>query len=110
MTRLTLPEKLGVGARVAARQAGRSRWGRASANAVRLTARSFGRVLHQLWHEVMGFAFLAIAGIGGIAFSREWAKYAAGKTGPGRLVMAACFCLTFGYFGVSSFWKVRKKS
>jgi len=58
----------------------------------------------------MGFAFLAIAGIGGLALSREWAKYAAGKTGPGRVAMAACFCLTFAYFGVSSFWKVRKKT
>jgi len=95
---------------VAARQAVRSRWGRATSNALRLTARSFGRVLHQLWHEVMGFAFLAIAGIGGLALSREWAKYAAGKTGPGRVAMAACFCLTFAYFGVSSFWKVRKKT
>lgn len=110
MTRLTLPEKLGVGARVAARQASRSRWGRATANAVRLTAQSFARVLHQLWHEVMGFVFLAMAGIGGIAMSREWAKYEAGSTGPGRLVIATCFCLTFGYFGVSSFWKVRKKT
>jgi hypothetical protein len=108
--KLTLTQKLGVGARVAAQQAGRSRWARATANAVRVTARSFGRVLHQLWHEVMGFVFLAMAGIGGIAFSREWAKYAVGKTGPGRLVMAACFCLTFGYFGLSSFWRVRKKS
>ena len=110
MTRLTLPQKLGVGARVAARQAGRSRWGRAAANAVKLTAKSFGGVLHQLWHEVMGFVFLAMAGIGGIAMSREWAKYTAGKAGPERLVIAACFCLTFGYFGVSSFWRVRKKS
>ena len=110
MAGLTLIQKLGVAVRVAARQAGRSRWGRATANAVRVSARSFGRVLHQLWHEVMGFVFLAMAGIGGIALSREWAKYAAGKTGPGRLAMAACFCLTFGYFGLSSFWKVRKKT
>jgi hypothetical protein len=95
---------------VAARQAGRSRWGRAAGNAVRATARTFGRVLHQLWHEVMGFVFLAMAGLGGIALSREWAKYAAGRTGPGRVVMAACFCLTFAYFGVSSFWKVRKRT
>jgi hypothetical protein len=110
VARLTLTRKLGVGARVAAQQVARSRWARASANAVRLTAKSFGRVLHQLWHEVMGFIFLAMAGIGGIALSREWAKFAAGKTGPGRLAMAACFCLTFGYFGLSSFWRVRKKS
>ena len=90
--------------------AGNSRLARAGKNAVRATASTFGRVLHQLWHEVMGFVFLAMAGIGGIAVGREWAKFAAGKTGPGRLAMAACFCLTFGYFGLSSFWRVRRKS
>jgi hypothetical protein len=90
--------------------AGSSRLARAGKNAVRATAKTFGRVLHQLWHEVMGFVFLAMAGIGGIALGREWTKFAAGKTGPGRLAMAACFCLTFGYFGLSSFWRVRRKN
>jgi hypothetical protein len=107
---LPLTRKLGVAARVAGQQAGRSRWVRAAMHAGRVTASSFGRVLHQLWHEVMGFTFLAMAGIGGIAMSREWTKYATGQHGPGRLLMALCFCLTFGYFGVSSFWRVRKKT
>lgn len=77
--------------------------------AVRVTLHSFGRVLHQLWLEVTGFVFLAMAGIGGIALSREFAKYQAGKAGPGRVAIAACFCLIFGYFGFSSFWRVRRK-
>jgi hypothetical protein len=50
-----------------------------------------------------------MAGIGGIALSREFAKYEAGKAGPGRVAIAACFCLVFGYFGLSSFWRVRRK-
>jgi hypothetical protein len=75
----------------------------------RTTARSFRKVLHQLWLEVTGFVFLAMAGIGGIALSREYGKYLAGRVGPGRAVIAACFCLTFGYFGLSSFWRVRRK-
>ncbi len=82
---------------------------RAVLHAGQTTARSFGRVLHQLWLEVTGFVFLALAGIGGVALSREYVKYQAGKTGPGRLVVAVCFCLTFGYFGLSSFWRVRRK-
>jgi len=110
VTRLTLSQKFGIGARVAARQAGRSRWARAGANALRTTAKTFRRILHQLFHEVMGFVFLAMAGIGGIALSREWAKYAVGKEGPARVLIALCFCLTFFYFGISSFWKVRKKT
>ena len=76
-------------------------------HAGRVTLRSFGRVLHQLGLEVTGFVFLVMAGIGGIALSREYAKYQAGR--PGRLGIAVVFCLTFGYFGLSSFWRVRRK-
>jgi hypothetical protein len=107
---LTLTRKLGILARVAAQQAGRSRTLAAVTRAGEATARSFGRVLHQLWLEVTGFVFLAMAGIGGIALSREYVKFAAGRQGPGRMLIAVAFCLTFGYFGVNSFWRVRKKS
>ena len=75
----------------------------------RITLGTFGRVLHQLWLEVTGFVFLAMAGIGGIAMSREYVKYQAGKTGPGRVAIALGFCLIFGYFGLSSFWRVNRK-
>jgi hypothetical protein len=74
-----------------------------------ITLRSFGRVLHQLWLEVTGFVFLILAGIGGIALNREFAKYQAGRGELLRIAVAVCFCLTFGYFGLSSFWRVRRK-
>jgi len=106
---IPLARKLWIIARVANQQAGRSRSARAVMNAVRATAGSFGRVLHQLWLEVTGFVFLVLAGIGGIALSREYVKYQAGKAGPGRMLVAVCFCVTFGYFGLSSFWRVRRK-
>jgi hypothetical protein len=109
VSHLTLTRKLGVVARVASQQVGRSRTVAAILHAGRTTARSFGRVLHQLWLEVTGFVFLAMAGIGGIAMSREYIKYQSGKIGPGRVAIAACFCVTFAYFGLSSFWRVRKK-
>ena len=109
MAGISLARKLWIVARVANQQAGRSRTMRAVLHAGRTTAHSFGRVLHQLWLEVTGFVFLALAGIGGVALSREYVKYQAGKAGPGRLVVAVCFCLTFGYFGLSSFWRVRRK-
>jgi len=106
---ISLARKLWIAARVANQQAGRSRTMQAVLQAGKTTAQSFGRVLHQLWLEVTGFVFLALAAIGGMALGREYAKYQAGKTGPGKIVIAVCFCLTFGYFGVSSFWRVRKK-
>lgn len=109
MAGISLARKLWIAARVANQQAGRNRTIRAVLQAGGTTARSFGRVLHQLWLEVTGFVFLALAAFGGVALSREFAKYQAGKTGPGRVAIAVCFCLTFGYFGLSSFWRVRRK-
>ncbi len=58
--------------RAAANVAARSRTGKALLAGIRATARSFGRVLHQLWLEVAGFMFLAIAGIGALAGLREY--------------------------------------
>jgi hypothetical protein len=106
---LSLARKLQLLAQLAGRQAGQSRTMAAVVKAGRVTLRSFARVLHLLWLEVTGFVFLAMAGIGAIALSREYLKYQAGRTGPGRVVIAVCFCLTFGYFGLSSFWRVRRK-
>jgi hypothetical protein len=89
----------------------RSRTGNAVLKGLRATARSFGQVLHQLWLEVTGFTFLAIAAIGAMAGVREYGKYQSGHAaGPGRLVLAACFTVSFTWFGLSSFWRVKKKS
>ena len=109
MPSLPLTRKLQILAQVAGRHVGQSRTLAAVVRAAQVTSRSFAHVLHLLWLEVTGFVFLAMAGIGGIALSREYMKYQAGRTGPGRVVIAVCFCLTFGYFGLSSFWRVRRK-
>ncbi len=101
--------KLGVIARVATQQAGRNRTVAALMKAARATARSFGHVLHQLWLEVTGVVFIFMAGIGGLALAREIVKYQAGRATAGRIAVAICFTLTFAWFGVTSFWRVKKK-
>jgi hypothetical protein len=89
----------------------RSRMGRATQAAIRSTARSVGGVLHQLWLEVTGFTFLAMAGVGAMAGIREYGRFQSGQaTGPGRLLLAVCFTVTFAWFGLSSFWRVRRKA
>jgi hypothetical protein len=98
-----------VAGRLAGQHAERSRTIRAITAAVRTTARSLGRVLHLLWLEVTGFVFLAMAGLGGVALAHEYAKYQAGRVGSGRVVIAICFTVTFAWFGVTSFWRVKKK-
>ena len=96
-------------ARVAGQQVKRSRIARAAAGAVSTTVRAFGRAAHQLWLEVTGLVFLAMAGAGGIESAKEYAKYHAGRAGVRGVVVALCFTVTFAWFGISSFWRVRQK-
>jgi hypothetical protein len=98
-----------VVARVATQQAKRSRTVRAASSAAATTARAFGRVLHQLWLEVTGVIFLIMALSFAGATVKEYGKYHAGQAGPGRVAVAICFTVAFGWFGVSSFWRVRRR-
>jgi hypothetical protein len=113
MASVSTTRKLGIAARVAGRliskHARRTRTFGAVTQAARATASHFRRVLGQLWLEVTGFIFLALAGIGVIAFFREYAKYQAGHTTSSRVVLALGFTGLFAWFGVSSFWRVRKR-
>jgi hypothetical protein len=102
--------KIGAVARVAGAQAGRSRTLNAAKRAAGATLRSLTNVLHQLWLEVIGTVFLAMAGFGGFALMHEYAKYQAGQAPLSRVAIAICFTLAFGWFGVSSFWRVHRKS
>jgi hypothetical protein len=100
---------LGLATRVAAKQATRSRGANALWLGIRAWASHFAHVMHQLWLEVTGFVFLAIAGIGGIGIVREYSKYEVGKSTPGRIALAVCFTILFTWFGLSSFWRLRRK-
>jgi hypothetical protein len=59
--------------------------------------------VHTLWHEVLGFFFLAFAGIG------VWKVYRNASTmGPGRLAILLIFIVVMAAYGVSSFRKARR--
>jgi hypothetical protein len=109
VSNVSTARKLGVVARVARQQAGRSRTVRAAKQAGLTTARALGRVLHQLWLEVTGLVFLIMSVSFAAAAVKEYSKYRAGEIGPNRMALAICFTLAFAWFGISSFWKVRKK-
>ena len=96
--------------RVARNQAGRNRTVNAFTGAARTTARSVGRVLHQLWLEVMGFIFLVMALLFGSASVREYGKYHAGQPVGARLALGIIVTVTFGWFALSSFLKASRKS
>ncbi len=110
MSGISTARKLGIVGRVAARQAGQSRWLRATYSAAQITLRHFGRVLHLLWLEITGVFFLFFALAGGLAFWREFQKWQSGKAGPGKMVLAACFAGVFLWFGVSSFYRAKTRS
>ncbi len=110
MAKVSTWRKAGIVARIAGQQAGRSRTLNAIMRGVSTTARSFLNVIHQLWLEVTGVIFLIMAlSFGGAAF-KEYGKYHAGQVGPGRVGAALLFTVTFAWFGLSSFWRVRRKS
>ena len=106
--------KFGAVARVAGKMAGqrvgRNRTLRAASGAVRTSARTFGRAANQLWLEVTGTVFLAMAAFGATAGVREYVKYSAGHAPASHVAIAAGFTVAFVWFGLSSFWKARRKS
>jgi hypothetical protein len=109
MAQVSTGRKLGIAARVAGQQLKRSRAFAVTLKAAQATTTHLGRVLGQLWLEVTGFVFLALAAIGFLAFCREYARYHEGRAGSGRMVVAVCFTLLFAWFGLSSFWRIKKK-
>ena len=92
MNKVSTLRKLGVVARVAGQQAGRSRTFSAVMSGVRTTGRSFGRAAHQLWLEVTGVIFLILALSFAGAAMKEYEKYHAGAAVGSRLAAAICCC------------------
>jgi hypothetical protein len=95
--------------RVAGRKTGENRWVRAFYKAGNVSLRNVGRVLQVLWLEVAGLFFLVLALVGAGASFREYHRYSAGTGSEGKVFLAAGFAVLFGYFGVSSFWRSRRK-
>ena len=51
-----------------------------------------------------------VAVFGAFALAHEYTKYQAGHATAGRVLIAVGFTLAFAWFGVSSFWRVRRKT
>ena len=96
--------------RVAGRRTGENRLVRAIYGAGRVTAHAFLRVLHVLWLEVTGLFFLFLAFVGAAAAVREYHRLGAGAGHAGKMYLAVAFAVMFTYFGVSSFWKTRRRT
>ncbi len=61
--------------------------------------------VHSLWHEVIGFMFLAFAGVGAWKVFRH-----AGAMSPIELVLVVPLVILTAGYGISSFLKARRIS
>jgi hypothetical protein len=95
--------------RVAGARTGSNRWVRAFYRAGSVTLSHVAHVLRVLWLEVAGLLFLVLAFVGAAAAVREYRQYASGSGSAGKTALAALFAVLFGYFGVSSFWRSKRK-
>lgn len=95
--------------RVAGRKTGQSRWVRALYKGASVTLQSTTRLLHILWLEVTGLFFLALAFVGAAAAVREYHRHLAGNGSQAKMLLAVGFAVLFTYFGVSSFWRSKRR-
>jgi hypothetical protein len=65
--------------------------------------------LRVLFLEVSGLMFLSFTFVIVSAFLREYRKFAVHQVGLERVVLAGLVGVMFLYFGVSSFWRARRK-
>ena len=92
-----------------AEQAGRNRIVGALFSGARATIASFTHVFHILWLEVTGFIFLSLGFIGAMAGVREYHKSGLAAANMNKVWASGLFAVLFAYFGVTSFWRARKK-
>ena len=109
MAEVSTARKIGIAARIAGDHLGKNRLVGALRAGVGATAKSFARIFHVLWLEVSGFFFLVLAIMLLLATWREYSKYHSGLVPLNRVYLAGAFAAMFTYFGVSSFWRARKK-
>jgi hypothetical protein len=109
MGRVSSAKKVAWAVRMVSAKAERSRLGGAILSGVQATAASLGKVLHILWLEVTGFIFLCLGLLGLGAAVHEYHRYGMGLGNLNKLRAAGLFALLFAYFGISSFWRARRK-
>jgi hypothetical protein len=71
--------------------------------------KAISRVLHLLFLEVTGFVFLCFATVGGFRLMREYPGLVSGRVSEGRFGVTLLFTVMFAWFGLTSFWRARRK-
>jgi hypothetical protein len=100
---------LGSLARYALNSKARNKVLRAAGTGFSATAKSVRRSTHILWLEVTGLFFLVFAAVCGGAGWREYQKHLAGNAEMSRVYLAGGLALLFVWFGLTSFWRARRR-
>jgi hypothetical protein len=95
--------------RFAAREAGKSRLFRAAYMGVRTALHSLGRVIHQAFLQLTGLVFCLFAVEFALRIPGTYCDQLAGRHGPYQLYLLAFFTVIFAWFGITSFWRTRKR-
>jgi hypothetical protein len=90
--------------RLAGRMLSRSRWLRAGMGALRATLGSLWRVVHSLLLQLAGLFF----GIFALTFALRIPRVLR-QHQPQHTAVLVALTVTFGWFGVTSFWRARAK-
>lgn len=102
-------DKFRAFSRVVGRNAGQSRWTRATYQGVGSFLRSIGHVIRALWHEVTGLFFFVFGAVIAVRAFHEYRVYQAGQTTAGRVALAAVLALMFLYFAASAFRRAKRQ-
>ena len=102
-------DKFRAFSRVVGRNAGQSRWTRATFQGVGSFLRSVGHVIRTLWHEVTGLFFFVFGAVIAIRAVGEYRLYAAHQTTAGRVVLAVALALMFLYFAWGAFRRAKRQ-
>ena len=95
--------------RMAGRGAGKSRFLRAGYLGVQTAVRSLGRVIRLFFLQITGLVFCLFAVEFALRIPGTYRDQLAGRHGPQQLYLLAIFTVTFAWFGVTSFWRTRKR-
>ncbi len=68
------------------------------------------RIARVLFHEVIGFLFLALTGWGLLWLLKSWREFQGDSEALFKIGLVTAFVLMMGSFGVSSFWRARRIS
>jgi hypothetical protein len=106
----TLGAGAGTAFRVLKGKPGRNkRWFRGFQSGASAFTKTMAGTLRVLFLEVSGFIFICFTVMIISAFFREYRKYATHQAGMERVILAGAVSAMFFYFGLSSFWRARRK-